>query len=216
MPEPPLIADLRQEYRAHALRESDLAADPIAQFRAWLDDAVAAGHPEPNAMALATVDAQGAPSARTVLLKGLDERGFGFYTNTQSRKAAELGADPRAALVFHWVTLSRQVRVVGSVSVLSDEESDAYFATRPRGAQLGAWASQQSRVAASRTAIEDAMKAASERFGDAPVPRPPHWGGYVLAPRDMEFWQGRPDRLHDRLRYRRTDGGNWTVERLWP
>ena len=209
------IAALRQEYRLAGLSEVDAAPDPFAQFSQWLADALVSGIPEPNAMVLATVDETGAPSARTVLLKGVDERGFVFFTNRNSRKGRELAARPVAALTFPWISVARQVTVQGTVDPLPDAQSDAYFATRPRGSQVAAWASQQSEVLAGRELLEAAMAEAEQRFGDDPVPRPPHWGGYRVTPTEVEFWQGRPDRLHDRLRYRRS-GEAWTVERLWP
>ena len=209
------IAALRQEYRLAGLDEADVADDPLAQFSAWLDAALAAGIPEPNAMVLSTADAQGRPSSRTVLLKGLDADGFVFFTNTRSRKGGELAANGAAALTFPWISVARQVNVLGTAAPVSQEESDAYFATRPRGSQLAAWASQQSEVLDSRATLDRAMAEATERFTGADVPRPPHWGGYRVTPSEVEFWQGRLDRLHDRLRYRR-DAEGWLIERLWP
>ena len=217
MPDRPLldIAALREEYSSVPLRESDAAADPIEQFRTWLSAALAEGIPEPNAMVVATADADARPSARTVLLKGVDDRGFAFFTNRLSRKARELAGTPAAAAVFPWITIRRQVTVRGAVVQIDDAESDAYFATRPRGSQLAAWASEQSAVLDARETLEAQLRAVEERFGDEPVPRPAHWGGYRIVPDEVEFWQGRPDRLHDRLRYARTSHG-WTRERLWP
>jgi pyridoxamine 5'-phosphate oxidase len=209
------VAALRREYANLGLSEDDAGDDPIALFRTWLDAAVAAVIPEPNAMVLATADAQGAPSARTVLLKGVDDTGFVFFTNYRSRKGRELTANPAAALVFGWIALGRQVTVAGSVAPLSQAESDAYFATRPRGSQLAAWASQQSEILQDRDTLEQAVRDVEQRYGDGEVPRPPHWGGLRLTPDRIEFWQGRQDRLHDRLRYSRA-GHGWTVDRLWP
>jgi pyridoxamine 5'-phosphate oxidase len=208
------IAAMRREYAAAGLREDDLAPDWLGQLRAWLHDAVAAGLPEPNAMVLATADALGRPSARTVLLKGLDERGLTFYTNYGSRKAAELAANPHASAVFPWHPISRQVVVVGGVERADRAESEAYFATRPRTSQLGAWASPQSRVLADRSELDEAYGRAERRFPDG-VPAPEHWGGLRIVPGTVEFWQGREGRLHDRLRYRKADDG-WVVERLAP
>jgi pyridoxamine 5'-phosphate oxidase len=208
------LAAMRREYAAAGLSEGDLAPDWLGQLRAWLMDAVAAGLPEPNAMVLATADALGRPSARTVLLKGLDERGLVFYTNYGSRKAAEMAANPHASVVFPWHPISRQVVVVGRVDRVDRAESEAYFATRPRTAQLGAWASPQSRVLADRSALDEAYGEAERRFPGG-VPAPEHWGGLRLVPSTVEFWQGRGGRLHDRLRYR-SAGDDWVVERLAP
>ena len=196
------------------LRE-DLAQDPLEQFGRWLGDAETAGVPLPNAMAVATVDAQGRPSVRHVLLRGLDERGFAFYTNYESRKALDLGENPHAALVFLWKRLDRQVNVTGTAERVDAAESDAYFATRPREARLGAWASAQSSVLADRADLDDRMIEVAGRFAGREVPRPPNWGGFVVRPRTVEFWQGRRSRLHDRFRYAREETG-WRVERLFP
>jgi pyridoxamine 5'-phosphate oxidase len=210
------MAAWRREYTAVGLYESDLADDPDTQLARWLAEARTAGLPEPNAMVLSTVGADGAPSSRMVLLKGLDDGGLVFYTNYGSRKGRDLAANPRCCLLFPWQPLQRQVRVEGVARRLSAEVSDRYFATRPRGAQLGAWASRQSTMVANREELEDAYAAAQARWADAdPVPRPEEWGGFVLDPHTVEFWQGRPDRMHDRLRYRRT-GEAWFVERLAP
>lgn len=208
------VSDLRQEYMRAGLSEADADPDPLRQFDTWLRDAVQAGLPLPNAMTLATVDAAGAPDARIVLLKGLERGGFAFYTNYRSRKARELQARPAACLVFQWSELERQVRVEGAVEKVSAAESDAYFAARPLGARLSAWASEQSEVVNGRGALEAAVREVKQRFGDSP-PRPPHWGGYRVLPQQVEFWQGRADRLHDRLRYSRA-GAAWRIERLAP
>jgi pyridoxamine 5'-phosphate oxidase len=207
---------LRNEYASPGLTSVD--ADPIVQFEAWLSDAVEASIAEPNAMVLATADpGLCTPSARTVLLKGVDVEGFVFYTNRHSRKGRELAADPRAALVFPWLALHRQVIVDGLVGKVSDAVSDAYFATRPRGAQLSAWASRQSEVIEDRATLDRWWAEAEERFAEVPVARPPWWGGYRVVPSAIEFWQGRPNRLHDRLRYSRSDRqAPWTMERLSP
>jgi pyridoxamine 5'-phosphate oxidase len=212
-PEP---ADMRRDYTERgALLEADLAQDWTAQFAAWFADAVAYGLPEPNAMVVATADPAGRPSARTVLLKGYDERGFVFFTNYTSRKGREALGNPYAGLVFPWFPMQRQVLIDGAVEQVSRAETEAYFATRPRGSQLGAWASPQSQVVPDRTAVEDELAAVTARFADRPVPAPPHWGGLRVIPATVEFWQGRSNRLHDRLRYRRA-GADWVIERLAP
>jgi pyridoxamine 5'-phosphate oxidase len=188
--------------------------EPIEQFARWFAEA-AAKEPEPNAMSVATVAAGGAPSVRMILLKGVDDRGFVFYTNLDSRKAAELSGNPHVALCFHWKSLGRQVRVEGVVEAVSEREADAYFATRPRESQLGAWASDQSRPLASRSVLEERVAAVEKRFARGPIPRPPHWSGYRVLPSRVEFWEARPFRLHDRLVYVR-DGDAWRSERLYP
>ncbi|HEX5145679.1 MAG TPA: pyridoxamine 5'-phosphate oxidase [Conexibacter sp.] len=198
------------------LHEQDLPTDPIALARRWFADARAAGVEQHDAMTLATATADGRPSARAVLLKGIDARGFAFFTNYESRKARELDANPHAALVLLWVPLERQVRVTGRVERLSPAESDAYFATRSRGSQLGAWASEQSRPLPDRAALERRLAAFDERYAGAAVPRPSHWGGYRVDPDAIEVWQGRPNRLHDRFAYVRADDGGWVRERLAP
>jgi pyridoxamine 5'-phosphate oxidase len=200
--------------RVPQLDEDAVDPDPMVQFGNWYSDAVAAAVPEPEAMCLATV-AAGGPSARMVLLRGVDARGFVFHTNYDSQKGRELAANPLAALVFRWYRLQRQVRISGSAERISHEDSVAYFRTRPRGAQIGAWASRQSEVLADRRALESQVAGIEERFAGAEVPLPPWWGGVRVVPSAMEFWQGREDRLHDRLRYRR-DGDGWRIERLAP
>jgi pyridoxamine 5'-phosphate oxidase len=211
----PTLAAMRRDYASAGLAEADALADPIAQFQRWFDDARRAEVHEPNAMTLATVDAAGQPAARMVLLKGVDARGLAFFTNRDSRKARELSANPRAALVFWWGPLQRQVRFEGRVEEVDAAEADAYFASRPKGSQLAAWASAQSTVIPDRTALEAAERAHRERFGEQEVPRPPFWGGYRLVPAVVEFWHGRASRLHDRLHYTRTPEG-WRIERLAP
>ena len=208
------IADLRKSYERDELDEAASAADPLDQFRTWLDQALKAELPEPNAMTLATVGADGRPSTRVVLIKGCDARGIVWYTNYDSRKGRELAAHPFAALQFHWVELERVVRIEGRVEKAGEDESDAYYASRPLDSRLGAWASPQSQVIAGRAVLVAAAAKAAVGHGLNP-PRPPHWGGYRLVPDRWEFWQGRKSRLHDRLRYR-LDGGAWVRERLAP
>jgi len=218
MVDPGDLAAMRVAYGVRgALREEDLAPTWLDQLRAWLEEAVAAAVPEPTAMVLASADRDGAPAARTVLLKGLDERGLAFYTNLRSRKGRELEANPRASALLLWLALERQVRVDGEVEPVSDEEADAYFASRPRGSRLAALASPQSEVVTSRAQLEERFAELDARHPEgAPIARPPWWGGRRIVPSSVEFWQGREDRLHDRLRYRRVDGGAWVVERLAP
>jgi pyridoxamine 5'-phosphate oxidase len=199
----------------NALSEADAAADPLQQFNRWFDAAAAAGLRLPNSMTLATVSAEGHPSARMVLLKGIEQGGFVFYTNYESDKARDLDSRPHAALVFHWKSLERQVRIAGRVERVSAEDSDAYFATRPLGSQHSAWASPQSTVVANRAWLEERAQDYAARF-ETNVPRPPFWGGYRVLPEMIEFWQGRDDRLHDRLLYRRQADGTWIIERLAP
>jgi pyridoxamine 5'-phosphate oxidase len=205
-----------EQPHASPLRESTVDPDPVAQFAAWFEDARVAGIRLPEAMVLATARADGAPSARFVLLNRFDERGFVFFANYESRKGRELAENPRAALVFHWDPLGRQVRIEGPVERLPAEESDSYFATRPRGARLSALASRQSEVVESREALEARVAELSAEYPGDAVPRPPTWGGYRLTPEAIELWQHREDRLHDRLRYRRSDDGAWLIERLAP
>ncbi len=207
---------LRKEYQLRGLDEHEVHADPIAQFQLWFDEAVGAGLVEPNAMTLATVSRDGRPSARTVLLKGFDVDGFVFYTNYESPKGMDLDATGLAALVFYWPELERQVRIEGSAARVAESESDAYFASRPLGAQLGAWVSPQSRVISGRAELEARLEEVTRRFGQGPAPRPAWWGGYRVKPEELEFWQGRPNRLHDRIRYRRAPEGGWLIERLAP
>jgi pyridoxamine 5'-phosphate oxidase len=212
--ERPDLQAMRRDYTAAPLLEEDLAPTWLEQFERWLGDAVGEVD-EPNAMILATADAQGRPSARTILLKAVDERGFVFFTNRRSRKGLEIAANPRAALVFPWLDARRQVVVEGAVEPVPEGESDAYFATRPREARISAHASPQSEVLESREALERRRDDASARFADD-VPRPEHWGGLRVVPEAVEFWQGRANRLHDRLRYRLDESGAWVVERLAP
>ena len=208
--------DLRIEYTKGQLSEAEVCSDPVEQFRRWFSEVQAAGIPEPNAMTLATADASGAPTARVVLLKGFDARGFAFFTNYQSRKGRELAANPRACLNFYWQPLERQVRVEGAVERVSRAESEAYFRTRPVAAQVGAWVSAQSSVIQSRAELERREAELAARFAGREVPLPDFWGGYRVVPHAVEFWQGRPSRLHDRLLYTRTAEGAWKVQRLSP
>ncbi len=208
------LADLRIDYAKHGLSEAEAGDDPLELFRRWFDQATAAGQHEPNAMTLATATPDGRPSARIVLLKIADERGLAFFTNYDSRKGRELANNPVAALVFYWPACERQVRVEGKVELVSEAESDEYFATRPVNSRLGAWASEQSGVIESREELERRHRELMDRFGEQ-VPRPPHWGGYRVVPAEWEFWQGRPSRLHDRIRFRKA-AGRWVRERLSP
>jgi pyridoxamine 5'-phosphate oxidase len=209
------VARLRHEYTRAGLEESEAASDPIEQFRSWFDEALAADLHEPNAMTLATATPDGRPSARVVLLKGFDERGFVFYTNYEGRKAKEIEANPTCALLFYWGELERQVRIEGRASRLSGEESDTYFASRPQGSRLGAWASEQSRPVEDRSILEGRVRALEAEYEGREIPRPPFWGGYRVEPDTIEFWQGRESRLHDRLVYLRNEGG-WKIVRLQP
>ena len=210
------IAALRHDYVAHGLRRADLDPNPIKQFAKWFGEAAAAEIRDVNAMSLATATADGMPSARIVLLKGISDRGFVFYTNYASAKGRELEANPRAALNLFWVQLERQIRINGSVEKTTRAESEEYFHSRPIGSQLGAWASEQSEVIANREALEAKLTEVTDRFGGGVIPLPAHWGGYRVVPATIEFWQGRTNRLHDRFRYSREANGNWLVERLSP
>lgn len=213
------IADLRRNYSQQTLLETDVNPDPFIQFQIWFDQAIQAQVPEPNAMTLATVSAEGKPSARVVLLKDADARGFVFYTNFNSRKGQELAQNPWASLVFWWADLERQIRIEGEVTTVSNIEADAYFYSRPRGSQLGALASHQSQIIADRTVLETTLQDLEAQYRDRLIPRPSHWGGYRLSPVTIEFWQGRPNRLHDRLRYQLNPtniGTLWEIQRLSP
>lgn len=209
------LADLRKDYSLAGLNEQDLARDPYRQFEKWFQEVEAAKIGEPNAMTLCTSTRDGRPSGRTVLLKGIDGRGFVFFSNYESRKGRELHENPRATLVFPWFALERQVIVEGTVNKVPREESEAYFHTRPRASQLAAWVSQQSTLISGRSVLEDSMKMLEQKYAGREVPLPPHWGGWRLAPETVEFWQGRRSRLHDRLRYRR-EKDTWLIERLAP
>lgn len=220
---PARLADLRVNYQAGTLEPADLPGHPLGAFAAWFDDAAASGMPEPNAMVLATADADGQPSARTVLLKQADARGFVFYTNLESRKGSELRANPRASCVFPWIALQRQVCIVGRAELIDRAEVAGYFASRPRGSRLGAWASRQSTALDDRSSLEQRYRDLEARYPDDAVPVPEFWGGWLIVPETVEFWQGRASRLHDRLRFRRVvasaaldDPSGWTLERLSP
>jgi len=209
------VADLRKNYTQAGLLESDLVDNPYQQFQIWFEQAVAADILEPNAMTVATVTAEGKPSARIVLLKAFDDRGFVFYTNYNSQKGAELQNCPYAALVFLWGDLERQVRIEGKVEFVSESEATSYFHSRPVSSQLGAWASEQSTIIKDRAILEQRLQQLADRYQDTTIPKPPHWGGVRVIPQAIEFWQGRPSRLHDRLRYQLVDG-KWQIDRLSP
>lgn len=214
--EPLDVASLRREYETLGLRRTDLHRDPIEQFSVWFSAAVEVGLPDVNAIALATATPDGKPTARVVLLKGFDQRGFVFFTNYRSHKGRELKANPQAAFVIYWVQLERQIRVSGQVEKTSREESAAYFHSRPRGSQLGAWVSKQSEVIDARRILEGRLAEMTERFADGPIELPAHWGGYRIVPDEIEFWQGRANRLHDRFRYTRENAQSWALARLAP
>ncbi len=206
----------RYEHAARGLRRRDLDPDPIKQFSNWFTAAIEAEIRDVNAMSLATAGRDAKPSVRVVLLKGFDQDGFVFFTNYESEKGVQLEANPYAALAFYWIELDRQIRIAGKTEKTSRQESEGYFHSRPIGSQLGAWASRQSEVLDGRRVLDARMVEMTERFGDNPIPLPPHWGGYRVKPDTMEFWQGRPNRLHDRFRYRRQTDGSWLIERLAP
>ncbi len=210
------IAELRKDYTLKGLSEDEMSPNPFKQFAVWFEQALSAELPEPNAMTVATATPDGKPSARIVLLKDFDPRGFVFYTNYHSHKGSELTNNPQAALVFWWAELERQVRICGEVERVSAEESDKYFYSRPLNSRLGAWASEQSQAIASRDILEQRLQELQLKYQNQDVPRPPHWGGWRVIPKEIEFWQGRPSRLHDRLRYTLVDSGNWQIERLSP
>ncbi|GAB3642511.1 pyridoxamine 5'-phosphate oxidase [Spirosoma arcticum] len=212
---PSAISDLRKEYALNGLDKADVLSDPIAQFQVWFEAALGAGVPEPNAMHVSTITADNRPDGRIVLLKDVSDAGFVFYTNYESRKGRQLTERPFAALTFFYPELERQIRIEGRVEKVSTDESDAYFNSRPRGSQIGAWVSQQSSLVESREVLENRQRELESQFEGQPVPRPPHWGGFRVVPDMLEFWQGRPSRLHDRIRYRK-EGQNWVVERLSP
>ncbi len=210
------VADLRKDYTLQGLNKADVDPNPFKQFQTWFDQALKAQLPEPNAMNLATATKDGKPSARMVLLKNFDQRGFVFYTNYKSYKGQELANNPQAALTFWWAELERQVRIEGRVEKVSDQESDQYFYSRPLNSRLGAWVSEQSQVIKSREVLELRLQELQTHYENQEIPRPPHWGGFRVIPTVIEFWQGRPSRLHDRLNYRRLDNRSWDIERLSP
>ncbi len=210
------VAALRKDYQFQGLSETDADRNPFKQFQVWFDQALAAQLPEPNAMTVATVTKSGKPRARVVLLKNFDERGFVFYTNYHSHKGQELADNPQAGIAFWWAELERQVRIEGRVLKVSDRESDEYFHSRPFNSRLGAWASEQSQVIESREVLEQRLQDLKTKYENQDIPRPPHWGGFRVIPTAIEFWQGRPSRLHDRLLYSLLDDGSWQIERLSP
>ncbi|NRB07202.1 MAG: pyridoxamine 5'-phosphate oxidase [Richelia sp.] len=210
------IAELRKDYTLEGLHESGVSHNPFQQFGIWFEQALSAQLPEPNAMTVATSTPDGTPSARIVLLKNFDERGFIFYTNYLSHKGVELITNPQAAIVFWWAELERQVRICGNVEQISDQESDKYFYSRPLNSRLGAWASEQSQAIASREVLEERFQELQEKYANEEIPRPPYWGGFLVVPQEFEFWQGRTSRLHDRLGYTLLDDGGWQIERLSP
>jgi len=210
------IADIRKEYAAMSLLETDVADNPVAQFSTWWQQALQSQVIEPNAMTVATASADGVPAARIILLKGFSTEGFVFYTNYNSYKAMHLAENPKACLVFFWPELERQVRITGLVIKVAANESDVYFASRPEGSRIGAWASQQSSVVPGREWLDEQFAAKRKEFEGQEIPRPPHWGGYLVRPVVVEFWQGRPSRLHDRIQYSLQEGGYWKIERLSP
>ncbi len=209
------IAHLRKDYTLNGLRKQDVLKNPVDQFKRWFSEAVAAEVIEPNAMFLSTISTDGFPKGRIVLLKDVDDNGFTFFTNYNSHKGSDLASHPLAALTFWWAELERQVRIVGKVEKVSEAESEAYFSIRPRGSQLGAWVSEQGDIIENRDVLTDKLTQFENQFANQPVPRPPHWGGYRVIPHEIEFWQGRPSRLHDRIRYQYRDD-EWKIERLSP
>ncbi|MBP6431850.1 MAG: pyridoxamine 5'-phosphate oxidase [Ferruginibacter sp.] len=210
------VADIRTEYKKQSLNKADILSNAFEQFTKWWNEALQSELDEVNAMTLATVAPEGTPAARIVLLKGFDERGFVFYTNYNSNKGKQIDNSGKAALLFFWAPLERQIRITGTITKVSEEESDAYFNSRPVGSKIGAWASPQSLPIFDRSVIEDNEKKYQAEYTDENIPRPPHWGGYIVQPFEIEFWQGRPSRLHDRFLYTLQEGGSWKIERLAP